>query len=117
VRVYDWEWWREQGHPVFDLRTYEFADLPSLPDAGPVEIESRLRMSLRRARAEASSRGFDARVARSLLMPVLAELAIRNRRQHGLPSPPEIRYSRVMAAAEVLLARSDATNARSSGAR
>jgi hypothetical protein len=117
VRVYDWEWWREQGHPAFDLWTYEFADLPSLPDAGPVEIESRLRMSLRRARAEASSRGFDAHVVRSLLMPVLAELAIRNRRQHGLPSPPEIRYSRVMAAAEVLLARSAATNSRSSGAR
>lgn len=105
LRVYDWEWWRDQGHPLFDLLTYELADLRGLKGIGPAEIARRLESGLARVAAEARSRGLNPGVARSLLMPVLAELAIRNRRQHGLPSPPEIRYSLVMATTEVLLGR------------
>jgi hypothetical protein len=104
LRVYDWEWYRSRGHSLFDRWTYELAELRGVADRTRNCLEDDLAECLARVEGDATQAAPQDAV-RALLMPVLAELAIRNRRQHGLPSPPESPYSRVMATAERLLER------------
>jgi len=103
MRVFDWEWSRSRGHPLFDVWTYELAELRGVADQDGGDLEPPLRLALTRVSGEAQARGLDPAMASAMLMPVLAELAIRNRRISGLPSPPEIPYARVMATSERLL--------------
>jgi hypothetical protein len=103
LRVYDWEWWRESDHPLFDPWTYELADVRWWAESDPGGLEAALGSSLERIEAEAEARGLERAAARALLLSVLGELAVRGRRVSGRQSPPEIPYARVMAAAERLL--------------
>jgi hypothetical protein len=103
LRVYDWEWWRERDHPLFDPWTYELADVRWWAESDPGGLEAALGSGLDRIEAEAEVRGLERAAARALLLGVLGELAVRGRRVSGHQSPPEIPYARVMAAAERVL--------------
>lgn len=93
IRVFDWEWAEERGRPILDLLTLsvggpEPVDLPAVR----AEIEQEL-----------SARGQDPEVARLLLLPALAELAMRWRRRANLVSGVEPRLLAVLPEAAALI--------------
>lgn len=102
LRVFDWEWAAQDGHPLFDLWTYELGALRE--GGGSVnDIAARLVPACERVERELTSRGLDARFARALLMPVAADLGYRVRRVRGTPPDHEERARALLLAAERLM--------------
>jgi hypothetical protein len=103
VRVYDWEWAAADGMPLFDLWTYELAELRLLARAGGGQLESELGNALVRLQTELRRRELDDRLALATLAPVLGALSFRIRKRLAMPDEMERHSLAVMAAAERLL--------------
>jgi hypothetical protein len=103
IRVYDWEWAAQEGIPLFDLWTYELAELRVLARDGANGLEERLEGAMGRVRAELSDRGLDERFALATLAPVLGALSFRIRARLQMPDAMERHSIAVMRAAERLL--------------
>jgi Phosphotransferase enzyme family len=103
VRVYDWEWARLDGTPVFDLWTYDLAELRLRARRGERELERHLASALERVRRELRQRGLDDRFALATLGSVLGTLSFRVRTRLGMPDEMERHSIAVMRAAEELL--------------
>jgi len=103
VRIFDWEWARLEGTPLFDLWTYDIAELRIRARAGDRALDESLRSALRRVEDELRLRGLDERLALATLAPVLGALSFRVRRRLGMPDEMEQPSIAVMEAAEPLL--------------
>lgn len=103
LRVYDWEWSELDGIPLFDLWTYELAELRMRVNAGWRALDEPLRVALENVRSELASRRLDERFALATLPPVLAELAFRIRRRLGMYDGLEKPSIALMAACQRLL--------------
>jgi len=103
LRVYDWEWAEPDGIPLFDLWTYELAELRVRAASEEQGLERALLAALIAVEQELRLRGLDPTWARATLAPVLAELTFRIRNRLGIPSSMEGPSTLVMAAAERLL--------------
>jgi Phosphotransferase enzyme family len=105
VRVYDWEWARLDGTPVFDLWTYDLAELRERAREGEGQgsLERHLETALGRVRGELRQRGLDDRLALATLPPVLGALSFRVRTRLAMPDEMERHSIAVMRAAERLL--------------
>jgi hypothetical protein len=103
MRVYDWEWSIPDGLPWFDPWTYELGAIRAEAEGDPEGLGTALAAAEPRVVDELSRRGLPSGIARATLCPVLAELALRFRRETGVPGPAEPSYARVMTAAERLL--------------
>src|SRR5205085_10117587 len=75
MRVYDWEWAELTGRPLFDLWTYELAELrQSASEPGTdAELEAATVAALGRVEDDLRAWGLDPRFARASLAPALAE--------------------------------------------
>jgi hypothetical protein len=100
IRVYDWEWARRKGPPMFDLWTYELGELRAVADAGSTGLASGFDAAVRRVERGLRRRGIDVRLAVAALGPVLGDLAIRFRRANGQQGPAEPAYVKLMEVAE-----------------
>jgi hypothetical protein len=103
IRIYDWEWSELDGTPLFDLWTYELAELRVRARAGERALEPPLRAALARVEEELLQRGLDERLALVTLAPVLGGLSFRIRRRLDMPDEMEQPSTAVIAAAERLL--------------
>jgi hypothetical protein len=103
LRVADWEWAASDGTPLFDLWTYELAELRWRAAKGERELEPALSAALGRVCDGLAERSLDSRWAMAMLAPVLAELSFRIRRRIGVPDGMEAPSMVVMRAAERLL--------------
>jgi len=99
LRVYDWEWAESEGDPLFDLWTWQLAELKA-PEGGPAPD---LRGALEAVESELEARGLDRRLAHASLVPSAARLAYRFRWSTGVPSKREPVAARIMQAALRLL--------------
>jgi aminoglycoside phosphotransferase (APT) family kinase protein len=102
LRVFDWEWARPDGMPLFDLWTYELAELRLQAARGERRLTPGLHAALAAVREELEFRGLDPSWALATLLPVLAEFTFRVRTCLGTPSSIEGPSMAVMAAAERL---------------
>jgi len=103
VRVYDWEWAQLDGTPLFDLWTYDLAELRLCARTGEGSLERHLEPALERVRGELRQRGLDDRFALATLAPVLGALSFRVRTRLAMPDEMERHSIAVMRAAEQLL--------------
>ena len=103
IRVYDWEWAAHDGTPLFDLWTYELAELRVRARDGADGLEAGLEDAVERIRAELRDRGIDERFALAMLAPVLGGLAFRIRDRLGMPDAMEQPSISVMRVAARLL--------------
>jgi hypothetical protein len=103
VRVYDWEWARVDGAPMFDLWTYDLAELRLRARRGEGSLEPQLEVALERVRGELRQRRLDDRFALATLGPVLGALSFRVRTRLAMPDEMERHSIAVMRAAEQLL--------------
>jgi hypothetical protein len=103
VRVYDWEWARLDGTPLFDLWTYDLAELRLQARQGEGSLARHLEHALERMRGELRQRGLDDRFALATLAPVLGALSFRVRTRLAMPDEMERHSIAVMRAAEQLL--------------
>jgi hypothetical protein len=89
LRVFDWEWGRLDGRPLFDLWTYELTDA-ELESGRPRDaLTARLREAHDRVAAELAGRGLAPSLAATGLPLAAAELLLRFRRATGRPGPAE----------------------------
>jgi aminoglycoside phosphotransferase (APT) family kinase protein len=102
LRVFDWEWAQPEGMPLFDLWTYELAELRLRAARGERHLEPGLHAALAAVKEELEVRGIDPSWALATLAPVLAEFSFRIRRRLGTASSMEGPSMVVMAAAERL---------------
>jgi aminoglycoside phosphotransferase (APT) family kinase protein len=93
LRVFDWEWAAERGHPLVDLVMFHVAGEAAVD---PAEVAAQVAQEL-------SARDADPAFATALLVPVLGELALRWRWQWDVPSGAERRLLRLMRRAARLL--------------
>lgn len=103
TRVYDWEWARLDGTPMFDLWTYDLAELRLRARKGEGSLEQQLEPALERVCGELRLRGVDDRLALATLAPVLGALSFRVRTRLSMSDEMERHSIRVMRAAEQLL--------------
>ncbi len=103
VRVYDWEWAAVEGSPLFDLWTYELAELRLLARSGAESLDDHLAAALERVRTELRLRRLDDGLALATLAPVLGALSFRIRTRLDMPDEMERHSLPVMASAERLL--------------
>jgi len=103
LRVYDWEWLELEGHPFFDVWTFELGELRQAADRGARDFTESLEQALGRVEAELERRGLDPRFALPTLAPTLGRLTFRVRTEMGYEGGNEEASGRVMAAAEALL--------------
>jgi hypothetical protein len=103
LRVADWEWGATEGIPLFDIWTYELADLRWRAAKGERDLERALREALRSVREEVVARGLDVRWALATLAPVLAELSFRIRKRIGMPDGMERPSREVLRAVDRIL--------------
>jgi hypothetical protein len=88
---------------VFDLWTYDLAELRLRARAGEGSLERHLGPALERVRGELRQRGLDERFALATLAPVLGALSFRVRTRLAMPDEMERHSIAVMRAAEELL--------------
>jgi hypothetical protein len=82
LRVYDWEWSREDGLPTFDLWTYILADV-RLRGPDGADREAALTQGLATATAHLRAAGVPAELATLTIAPTLADLALRGAERSG----------------------------------
>ena len=102
LRVFDWEWAKPEGMPLFDLWTYELAELRLQAARGERHLEPGLHAALAAVKDELEVRSIEPSWAVATLAPVLAEFTFRIRRRLGTPSSMEGPSMVLMAAAERL---------------
>jgi hypothetical protein len=103
LRVFDWEWAEEEGHPALDLLSFEVGEVRVAIDAMDGErLETTLAGGVDAVARELEARGLEGRAAPALLAPVVGRLAERAHRMVRGPSDPLVR---LMAATERVLAR------------
>jgi hypothetical protein len=100
VRVFDWEWARMSGRPLFDVWAYELADLLERAQAGddPGQLREAADDSAERVRAELAARGIAEDFAGAAALPALAVLGFRMRELTGHPGPAEPAAGRLFGA-------------------
>jgi hypothetical protein len=103
MRVFDWEWLDLEGLPLFDLWTFDLAEMRQSADRGERRFDEPMAVALFAIQAELSARGLDERLALATLAPVIARLAFRVRIDMGRKSGNEAASEHIMAAAERLL--------------
>ena len=85
LRVYDWEWFREDGLPTFDLWTYILADV-RLRGPDGADREAALTQGIAIATAHLRAAGLPAELAALTIAPTLADLALRGAERSGRKS-------------------------------
>jgi hypothetical protein len=103
IRVADWEWATLRGSSLFDLWTYELAEMRWRAAHGQSDLEADVRSALRRVTDELRVRGIDTRWALAMLAPVLAELSFRIRLRIGMPDGMEVPSAIVMRAVDAVI--------------
>jgi hypothetical protein len=103
LRIFDWEWASLHGAPMFDLWTYELAELRVRAAAGDDDFAAPLRDALERVAAELSRRSLPTELAPATLPAVLARLAFRIHGATGFEDRMEKPSARVMASVEDVL--------------
>jgi hypothetical protein len=103
LRIADWEWGATDGIPLFDIWTYELAELRWRAAKGERDLERPLHAALGRVREEVVTRGLDVRWALATLAPVLAELSFRIRKRVGMPDGMERPSTEVLRAVDRIL--------------
>ncbi|HEX8121466.1 MAG TPA: hypothetical protein VF549_09400 [Solirubrobacteraceae bacterium] len=89
LRVFDWEWARLEGGPLFDLWTYELSDAQFECHRPRAELAERLRAARRRVERELENGGLAPQLAAAALPGAVAELILRPRRATGSPGAAE----------------------------
>jgi aminoglycoside phosphotransferase (APT) family kinase protein len=103
LRIFDWEWASLHGAPMFDLWTYELAELRVRAAAGDDDLAAPVRDALERVAAELSRRSLPTELAPATLPAVLARLAFRIHGATGFEDRMEKPSARVMASVEDVL--------------
>ena len=105
LRVYDWEWTQRSGRPLFDLWSYQLAELRELAERGAsdAELAAAAGASVEPVETELRRRGLDERFGLATLAPALAELSFRIRAATGRPGGGERGAARIMDAVVQLL--------------
>jgi hypothetical protein len=103
LRVYDWEWAREEGPPFFDLWTWELGPLRRRAELGEGGLRTGVAGALERVDAALQERGVDPRFALATLAPALGELTFRVRRATGVAGGAEAESALLMDAVADLI--------------
>lgn len=88
IRVFDWEWARESGHPFHDLWLYEIGEIRLRSETDPIVLTGLVRDGVARIETHLVARGLDARFAPAMLVPTLARLVNRSRPNLDSPDDP-----------------------------
>ncbi|HEX8082718.1 MAG TPA: hypothetical protein VF529_00410 [Solirubrobacteraceae bacterium] len=104
LRVFDWEWGRPEGGPLFDVWTYEVSDAQFESHRPHDALVDRLTRALERVRGELAVRGLDPSLAAASLPGTVAELMNRFRRATGHPGAAEPGLVALMAPIDEVLA-------------
>jgi hypothetical protein len=103
LRVYDWEWAREEGGPFFDPWCWRLGPLRRRAELGGGDLAARLAEAAEWVAAGLADQGCDRRFALAALAPALAELTFRVRRATGRAGGAETESGLLMDAAAELL--------------
>ena len=105
LRVYDWEWTKPSGRPLFDIWSYELAELRELAEreASERELRDGVATAVQRVEEELRRRGIDERFALATLPPAFADLSFRIRAATGRPGGGELGAVRLMAVVAAVL--------------